>query len=148
MAEHIQQLVNAEVILSTPCIIPIDPCQQQKLMKMLPTNVYVRELFAYKHNNLEQGNRWNARGDTSHKTLGEITLPDAEIAKKPIMFKVDQPSINSLQPLKKPPSLTRVSPERYHLQEWLTRIHDDPQQRWWIAYYSERICRVWRHQSG
>ena len=75
--------VNAEVILSTPCIIPIDHSSSKNLIECF--HYYVRELFAYKHNNLRQNKSLEQLRDTLLPKLlsGEITLPDAEeIAKE------------------------------------------------------------------
>lgn len=75
--------VNAEVILSTPCIIPIDHGSSKNLIECF--HYYVRELFAFKHNNLRQNKSLEQLRDTLLPKLlsGEITLPDAEkIAKE------------------------------------------------------------------
>lgn len=75
--------VNADVVLSTPCIIPVEHNSSKDLIACF--HHYVRELFAYKHSNLRQNKSLEQLRDTLLPKLlsGEITLPDAEeIAKE------------------------------------------------------------------
>ncbi|EEW7294887.1 TPA: hypothetical protein ACG7N0_003936 [Escherichia coli] len=75
--------VNADVVLSTPCIIPVDHNSSKNLIECF--HHYVRELFAYKHSNLRQNKSLEQLRDTLLPKLlsGEITLPEAEeIAKE------------------------------------------------------------------
>ncbi|ELC6751064.1 restriction endonuclease subunit S [Salmonella enterica] len=70
--------VNADVVLSTPCIVPVDHNSSKNLIECF--HHYVRELFAYKHSNLRQNKSLEQLRDTLLPKLlsGEITLPEAE----------------------------------------------------------------------
>jgi len=70
--------VNADVVLSTPCIIPVDHNSSKNIIECF--HHYVRELFAYKHSNLRQNKSLEQLRDTLLPKLlsGEITLPGAE----------------------------------------------------------------------
>ncbi|WKH02722.1 restriction endonuclease subunit S [Klebsiella variicola] len=70
--------VNADVVLSTPCIIPVDHNSSKNIIECF--HHYVRELFAYNHSNLRQNKSLEQLRDTLLPKLlsGEITLPEAE----------------------------------------------------------------------
>ncbi|WP_329600818.1 restriction endonuclease subunit S [Citrobacter koseri] len=70
--------VNADVVLSTPCIIPVDHNSSKNLIACF--HYYARELFAYKYSNLRQNKSLEQLRDTLLPKLlsGEITLPEAE----------------------------------------------------------------------
>ncbi|EMA6011168.1 restriction endonuclease subunit S [Salmonella enterica] len=70
--------VNADVVLSTPCIVPVDHNSSKNLIACF--HYYVRELFAYKHSNLRQNKSLEQLRDTLLPKLlsGEIPLPEAE----------------------------------------------------------------------
>lgn len=70
--------VNADVVLSTPCIIPVDHNSSQNLIAYF--HHYVSDLFSYKHKNLSQNKSLGQLRDTLLPKLlsGEITLPGAE----------------------------------------------------------------------
>ncbi|HBM3265297.1 TPA: restriction endonuclease subunit S [Klebsiella oxytoca] len=75
--------VNADVVLSTPCIIPVDHHSSKNLITCF--HYYVRELFAYKQSNLRQNKSLEQLRDTLLPKLlsGEIPLPEAaELAKE------------------------------------------------------------------
>lgn len=65
--------VNADVVLSTPCIIPVDHNSSQNLIAYF--HHYVSDLFSYKHKNLSQ-----------NKSLGQLRdtlLPNSSQVKSP-----------------------------------------------------------------
>jgi len=70
--------VNADVVLSTPCIIPVDHNSRKNLITCF--HHYVRDLFSYKHNNIRQNKSLEQLRDTLLPKLlsGEIALPEAE----------------------------------------------------------------------
>ena len=70
--------VNADVVLSTPCIIPVDHNSSKNLIACF--HYYARELFAYKHSNLRQNKSLEQLRDTLLPELlsGEITLQETE----------------------------------------------------------------------
>ncbi|MEB6334614.1 restriction endonuclease subunit S [Serratia rhizosphaerae] len=74
--------VNADVVLSTPCIIPVGHNSSKDLIACF--HHYVRELFAYKHSNLRQNKSLEQLRNTLLPKLlsGEITLPEAEASVK------------------------------------------------------------------
>nr|WP_314424316.1 restriction endonuclease subunit S [uncultured Erwinia sp.] len=70
--------VNAEVVLSTQCVLPLERKKLESLLKMFSSRTEV--FFSYRANNLDQNEVLTSIRDTLLPKLlsGEITLPEAE----------------------------------------------------------------------
>lgn len=72
--------VNADVVLSTQCVLPVERETIEALLKMFSSRTEV--FFSYRANNLDQNEVLTSTRDTLLPKLlsGEITLPEAEQA--------------------------------------------------------------------
>lgn len=72
--------VNADVVLSTQCVLPVERKNLESLLKMF--NLRTEVFFSYRENNLDQNEALTSIRDTLLPKLlsGEITLPEAEQA--------------------------------------------------------------------
>ena len=72
--------VNADVVLSTQCVLPVERETIEALLKMFSSRTEV--FFSYRANNLDQNEVLSSIRDTLLPKLlsGEITLPEAEQA--------------------------------------------------------------------
>lgn len=72
--------VNADVVLSTQCVLPVEREKIEALLKMFSSRTEV--FFSYRANNLDQNEVLSSIRDTLLPKIlsGEITLPEAEQA--------------------------------------------------------------------